>query len=175
MANLRSIVLALRKYKSNYFNKADDYIKVYINGYTEDNIQLNESFIAKKQVKDKKSYSNSFWVNHQKDNKISFNIYRSLDKKRLKRVYLSFYLKKESITDAEIQIDVFKILDKNKVLDMIIYKGNDDQNKNPFPITNLKFNQLTHEISGDFKFTQNIPSKIEITGDFKMKLMQTFR
>ena len=150
----------------------DGYIKVNLKGTSRDGIELNEFFIADKFVANDAAYSNSFWINHKDHNQISFNLRRVGGKDFSKRIFISFCLVGDSISDENVQIGIYRTLDKNKVLDLALYLEDNAEYPNPNPITNIKFDQKTQIVSGDFKFEDNRLSAIKISGDFKLKLMQ---
>lgn len=148
------------------------HIRVNIQGTSRDKVVLNETFIADKFVRNDVSYSNSFWIDHQDRGKISFNLKRSIGKEIPTWIFINFCLDGNSISDENIQIEIYRTLDKNKVLDLRLYLEDNDEYPNPNPIANVKFDLKTQIVSGDFRFEDNRISAINISGDFRMKLMQ---
>jgi hypothetical protein len=148
------------------------HIKVKLSGTSRDGIELNETFVADKFEVSDLSYSNSFWINIHNNGKISFNLKRSIDEKMSTRIFINFCMDDDLISEESIQIGICRSLDKNKVLDLALYLEDNDDYPNPNSITNVKFDLKTQIISGDFKFEDNRLSAINISGDFRMKLMQ---
>jgi len=148
------------------------YIKLRLHGTSRDGIELNESFIADKFEANDESYSNSFWIIRSENDKISFNLKRCADEGQTKWIFISFYLDGDSISDENIQIGLVKKLDGNKVLDLNLFQENYEDYSYSNSITDLKFNLKTQIISGNFNFKNEKFTRINISGDFKMKLTQ---
>jgi len=150
----------------------EGHIKVNIQGTSRDEIAVNETFIADKFVGNDVSYSNSFWIDYQDRGKLSFNLKRSIGKEIPTWIFINFCLDGNSISEEHIQIEIFRTLNKNKVLDLALYLEDSFDYPNPNPITNVKFDIKNQIISGKFEFEDNRLSAINISGDFRMKLMQ---
>jgi hypothetical protein len=161
-----------KKANNNKLWVTDGYINVNIQGTSRDGIVLNETFVADKFEVCDLSYSNSFWIHIHDEGKISFNLKRSFGKQMSTWIFISFCLDGDLISEESIQIGICRSLDNNKVLDLWLNLEDNDDYSNPNSITNVKFDLKTQIISGDFKFEDNRLSAINISGDFRMKLMQ---
>lgn len=147
----------------------DGFINVNIEGTTRDGIEIKESFIADQLYARDLSNSNSFWINIQNDGKTSFNLKRSINGQMSTWVFISFCMGYDLISDENIQIQASRRLGKKKVLDLLIMLDDSGNHPNLNPITNVKFDQKSQMVSGDFKFKD---SALNISGDFNMKIVQ---
>ena len=166
---LNSLLLATNKYNvfinRNNFTK-NGYIKVFIEGSISEVITLNESFIVDKYFKKHYNLCNQFEINNYEPNKIIFSINRISDKKESKKVSLDFTMEDETISNVSLNINIKKIYN-NKEFETSFYLENDNN-----PLTNVKFDRKSYELSGEFNSLVYGASVINIHGEFKVKLTE---
>lgn len=149
--------------------ETDGCINVNTEGASRDGIGINESFVADQLDTGSLSNTNSFWINALDHSKISFNLKRSVSGQMSSWVYIGFYMDHYLISEENIQIQAYKMLGKSKVLDLLIMLDDSGNHPTPNSITNVKFDQKSQMVSGDFKFKD---SALNISGNFNMKIVQ---
>lgn len=152
--------------KRKNFNRINGYVSVNINGRTENNIEVNESFIANCYV-EHKPYFNTFSVNNE-SNEMVIKIYGI---KKSKEIFIGFRIDKNSLSDESVQFYFLSCYLNDSFRGIKSGLGATSYNKPNF-VTNVKLDRNTNEVSGNYKCLVPFPSTICISGDFESKLKQ---
>jgi len=151
---------------------SEGYIKAHLEGKTLDHIDLNETIVATKYEQDKAFFQNSFWIDHESNDKIVVHLNRFANYESQKQIYLRFTIDGKICSNESISVTLGNKTDFDSIL-LDSYQFLDTEiNPNPHPITNLKFDPVSHDISGEFSFKIEVPSPLSLSGEFKVKLLQ---
>ncbi|NVN94147.1 MAG: hypothetical protein HXX18_02565 [Bacteroidetes bacterium] len=152
--------------KRKNFNRKNGYITVNINGRTENNIEVNDSFIANCYV-ERKPYFNSFSVNNE-NNEIVIKVYGI---QKPKEIFIGFCIDRNSLSDESVRFYFLTCYLEDSFRGIKSGLGATSYNKPNF-VTNVKFDRNTNEVSGKYNCIESFPSTICISGEFKLKLTQ---
>jgi len=145
------------------------YVKVNIIGLSQDSISLNESFIAEKYS----SYSLDQDASYSKSSgDYSFDFSRYTDNFGSNGISNAFTNNGNNFSVLHFDLQYQKKLDNGKVMDLSIYSSSATSS-----ISNFSFDENSCILKGEYSFiyTSSYHKTITISGDFNLKVTQTYR